>query len=194
MIGYIEGKVCYVEPGRCLVLVQGLGYEILVHTRTYTQIQSLQTVKLYLHQQVREDAHILFGFLTIRERDLFRLLIQLQGVGPKLGLVICDSLSESMILQAVRDKDAGRFQVVKGIGARMAERLVVELKSKLVKWQPVLSTSVSDEETGVIQEAVAALTQLGYTPVMLVDKVRDLFTPGITTEILVKRTLQHLAK
>ena len=196
MIGYIEGKVSYCEPERCMVLVQGIGYEVLIHTRTFAQLQSTPTVCLYLHQQIREDAHTLFGFLSIRERDLFRLLIQLQGVGPKLGLVICDSLSESMILQAVRDKDVGRFQAVKGVGARMAERLVVELKPKLAKWQPVMAVASvgGDASAEVIQEAVAALAQLGYAPAMLMDKVRDLFMPEMTTEELVKRTLQHLSR
>jgi Holliday junction DNA helicase RuvA len=101
-----------------------------------------------------------------------------------------------MILQAVRDKDVGRFQAVKGVGARMAERLVVELKPKLAKWQPVMAVASvgGDASAEVIQEAVAALAQLGYAPAMLMDKVRDLFMPEMTTEELVKRTLQHLSR
>ena len=194
MIGYLEGEIRGLEEDQCLLLVNGVGYEVLIHSQTMAGIQGKSKSAFFVHHHIREDGQCLYGFLHRRERDLFRILIQLQGVGPKLGLVICDSVSESVLLRAVAEKDVARFKCIKGIGARMAERLVVELKPKLAKWQPILDPVSPPEHFDVVREVMEALSQLGYTSGALMDTVRGLFEPGMSTEVLLKKSLQSLSK
>ena len=196
MIGYLEGNIKHVDCDRCLLLVNGIGYEVLIHAKTASLTMGAQQFSFYIHHHIREDGQSLFGFSTTRERDLFRLLITCQGVGPKLALLILDGLTESVLVRAVAEKDAARLTCVKGVGARMAERLVVELKPKLSKWQPnILDASTgSQPESSEIEDVVTALTQLGYQPGMVMDKVRALFEPGIGSDALLKKCLQSFAK
>lgn len=194
MIGYLEGEVRGLEEDKCLLLVNGVGYEVLIHSQAMTAIQGKSKSVFFIHHHIREDGQCLYGFLHRRERDLFRILIQLQGVGPKLGLVICDSISESVLLRAVAEKDVARFKCIKGVGARMAERLVVELKPKLAKWQPILTPVNQSAQFDVVRDVMDALSQLGYTSGALMDTVRSLFEPGMSTEILLKKSLQSLSK
>lgn len=195
MIGYLEGILHHVDEDKCVLVVSGVGYEVLVHVKTRVALTPGGDQALYIHHHIREDGQLLFGFLTMRERDLFRILIQLQGVGPKLGLVILDQIAEDVMLRAVADKDVARFQSVKGVGARMAERLVIELKPKLAKWQPVMMPAGDTAlQKDVVTEVLAALAQLGYTSGSVMDKVRQLCEPDITTEALLKKALQALSR
>lgn len=196
MIGYLEGVLRQVDEDRCLLVVGGVGYEVLIHVKTRVGLVPGVKQSLYIHHHIREDGQLLFGFPMVRERDLFRILIQLQGVGPKLALVILDQIAEDVMLRAVFDKDVARFQSVKGVGARMAERLVLELKPKLAKWQPVMMPVDGDggSQNEAINEVLEALSQLGYHSGGIMDKVRALHEPGIQTEALLKKALQALSR
>jgi len=196
MIGYLEGNIKHVDCDKCLLVCHGVGYEIQIHAKTASMTMGQTSFALYIHHHVREDGQLLFGFATSRERDLFRLLIQLQGVGPKLGLVILDGMSESVLLRAVSEKDSARFTCIKGVGARMAERLVIELKPKLAKWQPLALSSSEGSQVppDVMQDVIDALANLGYNPNGVVDKVRSLCEPGMSSDTLLKRCLQSFSK
>lgn len=194
MIGYLEGTVLQIENDKCLLVTAGIGYEVLAHQQTLNRLVVKSTSVFFTHHHIREDGQSLYGFLSVRERDLFRIVIQLQGVGPKLGLVICESISEEAMLRAVAEKDVARFKCIKGVGARMAERLVVELKPKLAKWQPILTMQTGVSQPDVIGDVLGALAQLGYTSGALMDTVRNLFEPGMASDELLKKSLQSLSK
>ena len=195
MIGYLEGVVKACDLEICLLVCHGVGYEIMVNSKTSACTMGQSKMSFFIHHHIREDAQMLFGFATQRERDLFRVLIQLQGVGPKLGLVILDSISEAALLQAVAAKDVDRFKCVKGVGARMAERLVVELKPKLAKWKPCAEfDGRQNVPTDIVSDVLEALSQLGYTSGVLIDKVSALFEPGMSSDALLKKSLQSLSK
>ncbi len=196
MIGYIEGDIKQIDLDRCLLLVHGVGYEVFIHAKTSSLTMGQARFAFFVHHHVREDGQLLFGFPTIRERDLFRVLITCQGVGPKLAMLILDGISEEVLLRAVDEKDTARLTCIKGVGGRMAERLVIELKPKLAKWQPNLlnGAAVADPSSTVIEDVVRALTQLGYQPGSVMDKVRELFEPGLGSDALLKKCLQSFAK
>ena len=194
MIGYLEGTVLQIENDKCLLVTAGIGYEVLAHQQTLNRLVVKSASVFFTHHHIREDGQSLYGFLSVRERDLFRIVIQLQGVGPKLGLVICESISEEAMLRAVAEKDVARFKCIKGVGARMAERLVVELKPKLAKWQPILTMQTGVSQPDVIGDVLGALAQLGYTSGALMDTVRNLFEPGMASDELLKKSLQSLSK
>tara|TARA_B100001989_G_C24525511_1_gene458426 strand:- start:681 stop:1268 length:588 start_codon:yes stop_codon:yes gene_type:complete len=194
MIGYLDGEIKSLEQDKCLLVVSGVGYEVVAHGQALQRCQLAANQVFYIHHHIREDGQCLYGFLSARERDLFRIVIQMQGVGPKLGLVICGSISEEALLRAVADKDVARFKCIKGVGARMAERLVVELKPKLAKWQPILTSPSLARDGDVIGDVIEALAQLGYTSGSLMDMVRSLFEPGMTSDALLKKSLRSLAK
>jgi Holliday junction DNA helicase RuvA len=195
MIGYLEGVIKYCDLETCLLLCQGVGYEISINAKTSAGTMGQSEMAFYTHHHIREDTQTLFGFLTQRDRDLFRVLIQLQGVGPKLGLVVLESISETGILQAVAEKDVDRFKCIKGVGARMAERMVMELKPKLAKWKPVVNEACQTTPVNhAIADVMEALAQLGYNHASLVDKVRSHFEPGMSRDVLLKKSLQSLSK
>lgn len=195
MIGYLAGEILQVESDKCLLVVAGVGYEVTAHRQTLQRCQIAVPQTFFIHHHIREDGQCLYGFLSARERDLFRIVIQLQGVGPKLGLVICESLTEEALLRAVAEKDVGRFKCVKGVGARMAERLALELAPKLAKWQPILTPASTDGHSGhVIADVLDALAQLGYTSGAMMDTVRSLAEPGMTAQDLLKKSLRAVSK
>ena len=194
MIGYLNGEVLHLEQDKCLLVVAGVGYEVVAHRQALQRCQLGVGQTFYIHHHIREDGQCLYGFLTARERDLCPIVIQMQGVAPKLGLANCESNSEAAMLRAVAEKDVARFKCIKGVGVRMAERLVVELKPKLAKWQPVLAPSSAVRDGDVIGDVIEALAQLGYTSGSLMDMVRSLFEPGMTADALLKKSLRSLAK
>jgi Holliday junction DNA helicase RuvA len=160
MIGRITGTLAEKSPPLVLVDVGGLGYEVDVPMSTFFNLPGLgERVTLLTHFVVREDAQVLFGFLTAPERATFRLLVKISGVGPRTALSILSGLSVDELAQAVSRQDSGRLVKVPGIGKKTAERLLLELKGKLgADLALPTSTPVSDDQADIVQ----ALVALGY--------------------------------
>lgn len=160
MIGKLTGLLAEKNPPQVLVDCQGVGYEVDVPMSTFYNLPGLgEKVSLLTHFVVREDAQILFGFATAEERDTFRQLIKISGVGPRTALSVLSGMSVADIAQAVTAQDAGRLVKVPGIGKKTAERLLLELKGKLGADIGAAATVASDAQADILQ----ALVALGYS-------------------------------
>ena len=160
MIGRLTGIVAEKTPPQVLLDVQGVGYEVDVPMSTFCNLPGLgERVTLLTHFVVREDAHLLFAFLTPEERATFRLLIKISGIGPRIALGVLSGLSVSDLAGAVARQEAGRLQKVPGIGKKTAERLLLELKGRLA---PELGAAGASVTTDAQADIVQALVALGY--------------------------------
>lgn len=160
MIGRLTGVIAEKSPPQVLLDVQGVGYEVDVPMSTFFNLPALgERTSLLTHLSIREDAHVLFGFLTAEERNTFRLLIKISGVGPKMALSLLSGLSVAELAQAVSQQEAGRLVKVPGIGKKTAERLLLELKGKLGPDLALPVTVTSDAQADILQ----ALVALGYS-------------------------------
>lgn len=193
MFEYILGKLEDINPTSAIVETGGMGYFINISLHTYSQISDKKEIKMFLHQVVREDAHFLYGFADKNERDIFRLLISVSGVGPNTARVMLSSLSPTEIQSAIQNGEVRVLQGVKGIGAKSAQRIIIDLKDKL-------GNIGSDGEILPVQdntfvdEAFSALVMLGFQK-SAVDKVlRQLMKDkqASTVESLIKLALKKL--
>lgn len=173
MIGFLRGKLQHKAPPQLVLEVQGVGYELDVPMSTFYDLPVLgEEVKLFTHLVVREDAHILFGFATETERSLFRTLIKVNGVGPKMALTILSGQSVEDFYRCINDNDVKALVRLPGVGQKTAERLIVEMRGRLPELNGVTSVSeraiLVDGEgyppSNAKQEAISALCALGYKP------------------------------
>ena len=170
MIGFLRGKLIQKSPPQLLLDVQGVGYEIEAPMSTFYDLPALgEEVKLHTHLVVREDAHILFGFGSEMERTLFRVLIKVNGVGPKMALTILSGQSVEEFYRSVNDNDVKALVRLPGVGQKTAERLIVEMRGRLPELSGVsISSGRSESSAAVVnspkQEAITALCALGYKP------------------------------
>jgi Holliday junction DNA helicase RuvA len=200
MIGRIEGQLVEIADNVVLVAVGGVGYELEVTSTALAQLGlgtppggRGQTVVLYTHFVVREDAQQLFGFASRGERDLFRTLIRISGVGPKLALNLISGVSLADLAAAVQARDVAQLVRVPGVGKKTAERLLVELSGKL----PVVAVSQSGPRGGdhsAAAEAERALVALGYRPAEAARAIEGLRDEALTAEELVRAALRQLAR
>jgi len=163
MIAYVQGKITHKDPTYVLIDVGGIGYHLNISLNTYSEIKTLDEVKLFAHFHVKEDAQTLFGFFEASEKKRFQQLISISGVGPSTGLMILSSLSAQEIHGAIINGDVKTISSVKGIGLKTAQRIILELKDKMTKEEletgaPLLSLS---RKSSVKEEALSALTTLG---------------------------------
>lgn len=170
MITFLEGILEESLPTQIVVNVHGVGYEVLIPLSSFDKLPpNGQPVKILTHLQVREDAHILYGFMTAPERDLFRLLINhVSGIGPKLGLAVLSGMSIANFKAAVVNANAGLIAKISGIGKKTAERIVLELKDKLgiaAAWEAASAEHAPGAEEIRVTDAVLALISLGYKQV-----------------------------
>lgn len=193
MIDYIEGKIAEATPTYAIIDCNGLGYEINISLIDYTAIQALERTKLYIHESIREDAHLLYGFRTKRGREIFRLLIGVSGVGPNTARLIMSSLTVTDIENIIATGQESMLKAVKGIGGKTAQRIIVDLKDKIKVSDAALLTQASDSSQ-VYEEALQALLMLGFTKVLSEKALKKLFTdsPGITVEEAIKKALKML--
>lgn len=199
MITYLEGVLREVLPTQVVVEVHGVGYEVLIPLSSYDRLpEPGKSVRLLTHLQVREDAHILFGFASPEERDLFRLLVnRVSGVGPKLALAVLSGMDVGRFKAAVVDSDIASIAKISGLGKKTAERIVLELKDKLgvaAAWEAASAEHAPSAEARAANDAVLALIALGYKQVDAAKAVRDAATKnaGAKTEELVRMALQSL--
>ncbi len=201
MIGRLKGKLLSKQPPELLVDVQGVGYELEAPMSTFYQLPAAgEEVVLYTHMVVREDAQLLYGFYSVAERKLFRNLIRINGVGPKLGLTILSGISAQDFARAVQENDAAVLTGLPGVGKKTAERLIVELRDKLgEEFTPVAEESGDSaaasmpQQSSPVSDAVSALTALGYKPQEASRMVRAVEVKGLDTESIIRTALQGAA-
>ena len=191
MIGYLSGKIISSKPTRIILDVNGVGYVVNISINTFEKISDKESANLFIHTNVKEDSISLFGFYNESEKEMFELLISVNGIGPKLAISILSGILVDELRHAIMDGDISRIVSIPGIGRKTAERLVLELKSKI--------TSISSEEgekipLSIKNEAIAALTTLGYNLKQSEKSVRDIISadPNVTLEDLIKKALGSL--
>jgi len=166
MIEYLRGELAELTPALAVIDCNGVGYAANISLNTYAAIQGKKACKLYIHEAIREDAHVLFGFADKQERELFLLLISVSGIGGNTARMILSALSPSELVNVISNENANLLKSVKGIGLKTAQRIIVELKDKLKTGTVAASagiSSLSSSANAQIQdEAVSALTMLGF--------------------------------
>ncbi len=194
MYEFIKGIVAELTPTYVVIEAGGVGYSINISLQTYAAVGELRELQLWTHHIVREDAELLFGFYEKEEREIFRLLIGVSGIGPNTARMILSSLSSSEVRTAIMQDDVRRLQGVKGIGLKTAQRMVVELKDKVVKTTGLPDAAVPGATSGIRDEALSALVMLGFAKApaekALSVLLRD--NPKYTLEDLIKAALKHL--
>jgi Holliday junction DNA helicase RuvA len=194
MYEHIKGTLAELTPTYAVVETAGVGYMVNISLQTYSHLSETQEVMLYLHQQIREDEQILYGFADKDERKLFRLLISVSGVGAATARIMLSSLSSVDLANAIAVGDVKTLKSIKGIGLKTAERIVVDLKDKTLKAAGVEQGSIYAAAASACQEATAALLSLGF-PKSNVDKVVDALYKQHnrqSVEELVRGALQRL--
>ncbi|MDR3725314.1 MAG: Holliday junction branch migration protein RuvA [Terracidiphilus sp.] len=162
MIAHLRGKLIFKQPGQAIVEAAGVGYDVTISVPTFTALPSLgQEASLHIHTQVSEDQIALFGFLDPVEKLLFERLITVSGVGPKLAIKMLSGLSSERTVQAIRGQDHAQLTRIPGVGKKLAERLVVELKDKLDDFA-VAPTSARAVAGAAVDDVLSALVNLGY--------------------------------
>lgn len=195
MITHITGKLITKKPPIVVIDVNGIGYEIHAPLSTFYQLPEPENnIHLLTHLSIREDAHILFGFYTEQERKLFRALIKVNGVGPKLALTILSGIETDAFVQCIQTQDESRLTHIPGIGKKTAERLIIEMKDVLSQWETAISRDVLSDPNQIMQEAIAALTALGYKPTDAKQAITKIHDPAHSSEQLIRAALQRMGK
>ena len=201
MIGRLSGLLVQKQPPELLLDVNGVGYEVSAPMSTFYALPDVgEDVVIHTHMVVREDAQLLYGFATESERALFRILIKINGVGPKLAITILSGIAAEDFVRCIHDNDTAALVRLPGIGKKTAERLIVELKDKVGTEDEAGESSAtpgSIENTTVkspIGDAVSALISLGYKPNDASRMVRSIETESLNTEEIIRQALQGLAK
>ncbi|HDY7753504.1 TPA: Holliday junction branch migration protein RuvA [Vibrio vulnificus] len=202
MIGRLRGILLEKQPPELLIEVNGIGYEVQMPMSCFYELPNIgEEAIIYTHFVVREDAQLLYGFNTVKERALFREVIKANGVGPKLGLAILSGMTASQFVASVEREDISTLVKLPGVGKKTAERLVVEMKDRLKGWSagdlftpftdaaPVDSGSTSSNSA---EEAVSALLALGYKPVQASKVVSQIAKPDMTSEQLIREALKSM--
>jgi holliday junction DNA helicase RuvA len=201
MIGFLRGKLVHKAPPFLVLDVQGVGYEVEAPMTTFYDLPGInEEIKLHTHLVVREDAHILFGFSAEAERTLFRTLIKVNGVGPKLALTILSGQSAEEFHRCIHDNDAQALVRLPGVGKKTAERLIIEMRDRLPGLGDSAMTNI--DNTGLAtpsvgnpkQEAVSALCSLGYKPLDASKMVQNISSEGKSCEDIIRLALQGVVR
>lgn len=196
MIEYLKGTVDRVTPTDAVVEVGGIGYFVAISLSTFSKIEKQTSVKLLIHEVIREDSHDLFGFADEQERSLFRLLIGVSGVGPNTARMILSSLTPAQLEQTITSGDSAKLKSVKGIGLKTAQRIIVDLKDKvtLTAVAAGMADAVTMPSSESFDEALAALVMLGFPRPQSQKVLKKLYDaePGLKVETAIKRALSML--
>ncbi|MBN2868652.1 MAG: Holliday junction branch migration protein RuvA [Flavobacteriaceae bacterium] len=193
MITHIQGKLVEKNPTDVVIDCNGVGYLLNISLHTYSQIPDQEALKLYTHLQVREDAHTLFGFASLAEREVFRLLISVSGIGANTARTMLSSLTPKQIREGIATDDVALIQSIKGIGAKTAQRVIIDLKDKILKIYDIDEVSVKESNTNK-EEALSALEVLGFAKKQA-EKVIDKIVaqqPDANVETIIKLALKNL--
>ena len=201
MITFLQGVLSESLPTQVVVDVGGVGYQVFIPLSSYDRLPAVGApVKVLTHLQIREDAHILYGFMSGSERDLFRLLVNhVSGIGPKIALSVLSGMSVVMFKNAVVTNDVSALSKISGVGKKTAERMVLELRDKVgvaATWEAASSSHAPTPEETAVSDAVLALISLGYKQVDAHKAIKQIHKPGAEPpqpEDLVRQALKILA-
>jgi Holliday junction DNA helicase RuvA len=196
MIAFLKGRLVQRDPTFVVVDVQGVGYQLQISLQTFSEIKEQENVMLYTHLNIREDAHVLFGFSSLTEKKLFQQLISVNGVGPSTAIIMLSYLNSNELKTAIVREDAASLQAIKGIGGKTAQRVIIELKDKLKKesWEESQPSISLGPHNTMRNEALSALLTLGLPKAAAeksVDTVLKKSGNTITLEDLVKQALKN---
>ena len=195
MITYLKGIITEVDENTVVLEAYGIGYEVFCSTRTIGELTAVKdTVKLYIHEQIKEDGHDLYGFYHHEEREIFRKLISVSGIGPKGGMQVLNMYSVQEIVEIIMEQDSKAMSKVSGIGPKTAQRIILELKDSISKlYVPDLSllqNGLKDKESG--KEAIEALEALGYSHQEAKKAVEVVDDYHSNSETLIRKALSLL--
>jgi Holliday junction DNA helicase RuvA len=193
MIEYLNGQIIELNPAHIVVDVNGVGYFAHISLATYTALQGKKQVHLHVHQIIKEDAHLLYGFANTDERFLFRMLISVSGVGAGTGILFLSSLTADEIKSAIVSGNVEKLKSVKGVGLKTAQRIIIELKDKLAK-ESISTNIFSDTDNTMRDEALSALVTLGFVRKNAEKVVNDVLSkePSLSVEQIIKSALKQM--
>ncbi len=196
MIGYLHGRLVYKHPPNLLVDVNGVGYELEAPmSAIYDLPDEGETVSLFVHMLVREDAQLLFGFSELGQREIFRILLKVNGVGPKVGLAILSTLSTGELLQCIRNRNHAMLTRVPGIGKKTAERMILEMQDRLSLFQVDDGPELLDDDgTSDYRDAVSALIALGFKAIEAENAVAAVREKSGSRDELIKNALAWVSE
>jgi holliday junction DNA helicase RuvA len=193
MIGRLTGLVIELGPGQLLLDVGGVGYEVEISLTTYTGISETEgPATVHTHLVVRDDAHLLYGFSSIGEREMFRTLIKVNGVGPRMALGILSGLDSASFARAVSSDDVKALTALPGVGKKTAERLIIEMRDKVDSFDVSGSGNPSTMTANAMEDAESALIGLGYRPQEAARAISLLSDPAEDVESLIRQALKLL--
>ncbi|MHA7942162.1 Holliday junction branch migration protein RuvA [Formosa sp. 3Alg 14/1] len=193
MISHIHGKLVEKNPTDVVIDCNGVGYFLNISLHTYSQIPDQENIKLYTQLLVKEDSHTLYGFSSIAERDMFKLLISVSGIGAGTARTMLSSLTPKQVREGIAKEDVALIQSIKGIGVKTAQRVIIDLKDKVLKIYEIDEVSVSTSNTNK-DEALSALEVLGFVKKQAeraVDKIVKA-EPDASVETIIKQALKNL--
>lgn len=194
MIEYIKGKLVELTPTDAIVECNGIGYHMLISLQTFSSLENTEDVKVFVHHYLREDEELYYGFATKDERELFRLLISVSGIGAATARMMLSSLTSEEIRNAILAEDINRIKSIKGIGLKSAQRLILELKDKIAKGGGTETAIFPVKDNSIVEEAVTALVLLGFTKANVNKAVSAVIkeNPDASLESIIKLTLKKL--
>lgn len=196
MIAHLTGTLLAKAPDHCVVDVSGVGYSVHISLSTYASLPEIGTTsKLSIHTHVREDQLLLYGFATPEEKAIFQRLITISGVGPKTALSILSGIPVAHLIEAISQEDRARLGTIPGIGKKTAERIIIELKDRLAKEFPGGALSPVSERGRAYEDAVSALTNLGYTRPVADNALKKIkWSDTMAIEEAIKMALKELCR
>lgn len=194
MIEYIKGKLVELTPTDAIVECNGIGYHMLISLQTFSSLENTEDVKVFVHHYLREDEELYYGFATKDERELFRLLISVSGIGAATARMMLSSLTSEEIRNAILAEDINRIKSIKGIGLKSAQRLILELKDKIAKGGGTETAIFPVKDNSIAEEAVTALVLLGFTKANVNKAVSAVIkeNPDASLESIIKLALKKL--
>ena len=193
MISHLSGKLVSKSPTSLVVECNGIGYEVNISLNTYSRIIDSEQIKIYTHLQIREDSHSIFGFFDELERSVFRLLISVSGIGANTARTMLSSMPPNKVIESIQSENVVAIQSIKGIGAKTAQRVIIDLKDKVLNLTDDKEFNVSPNNTQR-EEALSALSVLGY-PIKQTQRIVDSLInaePDMPVERIIKNALNKL--
>jgi Holliday junction DNA helicase RuvA len=193
MIAHLQGKLVEKSPTQIIIDCGGVGYHVNISLHTYSLLPNTDFIKVYTHLQIKEDAHTLFGFMEKSEREIFRLLLSVSGIGASIARTMLSSLDPKQITNAIASADVVTIQSIKGIGSKTAQRVILDLKEKVLKLYDLDEVSMSQSNTNR-DEALSALEVLGFvrkTSEKIIEKIVK-EDPDASVETIIKKALKNL--
>jgi len=193
MIAHLQGRMVEKSPTEIVIDCNGVGYQVNISLHTYSLLPDSESVKLYTYLQIKEDAHTLFGFAEKAERELFKLLISVSGVGAGTARTMLSSLEPRQVISAIASGNSGAIQAIKGIGAKTAQRVILDLKDKVLKLYDLEEVSAPGYNTNR-DEALSALEVLGFNKKLAEKALEKVLkdNPAANVEMMIKQALKNL--